>query len=255
MKKFRKVWTPEIHKWLIENKNEDRNILYQKFIEKFDIHDVTFTAFNNERSRIGATAYKNPHKSTFLRPIGTEALKKGYVRVKVAQPNVWVFKNVYVWNQNHPEDPVIPKKEMVIFLNGNIRDFRIENLQKIPREIASIFNQLGGVVKDHPEETLLHIKQAQVKHQLFNRARQFGLLRKNGRFLEDTRAYQRRKWAAMTDEEKQAERKRISDKQNERRKKLKLENPELYQEKLKKERERRKRLKERRRQQNDQSQN
>lgn len=255
MHKFRKVWTTEIDNWLIENKSEDRNILYQKFIEKFDIHDVTFTAFCNERSRVGATNYKMPHASTLSKPVGTESIKRGYVRVKIAQPNVWMYKNTLVWNQNHPEDPVIPKKEFVIFLNGNNRDFRIENLQKISREIASIFNQVGGVVKDNPEETLLHIKQAEVKHQLFNRARQFGLLRSNGRFLEDTRAYHRRKWDAMTDEEKQAERKRISERQKIARRKLKEENPELHQEKLRKERERRKRLNERRKQENDQSQN
>lgn len=243
MLKFRKVWTKEIDNWLIENRNINRSELYQMFLEKFKIDDVTFTAFCNERSRVGAVSYHAKHGSTLSKPLGFESQKHGYIRVKIAQPNVWIYKQNLIWNQHHPDDTVQKYTEMVIFLNGDKRDFRIENLYKIPRAIATLFNQAGGVVKDNPAMTVTHIKQAMVKHEIFNRARELGIIRSNGRFLEDSREYVKKKNEALTPEEKEAERQRRNKLARERREKLKLENPEAFQEKLKKERERRKKFK------------
>lgn len=36
------------------------------------------------------------------RPVGSFQMKKGYVRIKVAEPNHWMQYQRYVWEQNHP---------------------------------------------------------------------------------------------------------------------------------------------------------
>jgi hypothetical protein len=65
------------------------------------------------------------------RPVGSERIDKdGYAVVKVAEPNKWKLKHIAIWEQyNGP----VPKNHCVIFLDGNIRNFNIDNLALITR--------------------------------------------------------------------------------------------------------------------------
>lgn len=88
MKKFRKIWSGDKNAWITGHKDMDRREAYRMFLRGFpDASDVTETAFYNQRSRLGAVLYKNPHASTKCRPLYSEQEKKGYIRIKIAQPN------------------------------------------------------------------------------------------------------------------------------------------------------------------------
>lgn len=161
MTHFRKIWDKPKHDFLMQHREMKIADCYQLFLKTFpETQDVTLTAFKNERSRIGAISekYKNRlknHNSRAPKPLFSEHTKKNYVKIKVAQPNVWMFKHHYVWWQNTGHKPE-QKKETVIFLDGNIRNFDFNNLFLMPRCCIAIFNnpQLKlGLVPGNPELT------------------------------------------------------------------------------------------------------
>jgi hypothetical protein len=64
-------------------------------------------------------------------PIGTETITKdGYLKVKIAEPNKWMFKHHLVWQQCKGE---IPKGMIICFKDGNALNVSIDNLMMIDR--------------------------------------------------------------------------------------------------------------------------
>lgn len=55
----------------------------------------------------------------------------GYIWIKVAEPNIWKSKHTYIWEQYHKKE--VPDGMMVIFLDGNNRNFNIDNLMLISK--------------------------------------------------------------------------------------------------------------------------
>ncbi len=64
-------------------------------------------------------------------PIGSEHIVKGYVRVKVAQPNVWRQRAHIVWEQAHGRP--LPKGWIVRKLDGNPLNDDPANLEALSR--------------------------------------------------------------------------------------------------------------------------
>lgn len=239
MKHFRKIWDKQKHDFLMEHKEMKINDCYQLFIKTFpEASDVTPTAFRNERSRIGAISekYKNGsinHASKAPKPLYSEHKKKGYIRIKVGQPNEWMFKQHYVWWQNTGHKPE-PKKEMVIFLDGNNRNFDFNNLFLLSREAAGIFNNPFlhlGMIPGQPELTKINAMNAMLIVLTRKLGRKVGLVSEStGAFKDDSARKAREKIQQMTKEEREEyNRKRREYHQN-----LKQTNPEKYQEHMKK---------------------
>ena len=203
---FRKIWDKQKHDFLMDHKEDPIKECYRLFLQTFpEAHDVTETAFRNERSRIGAIAekYKN-HSSRKPKPLFSEHVKKGYVKIKIEQPNKWMFKHHYVWWQNTGHKPD-SKKETVIFLDGNNRNFDFQNLFLMPRDCIAIFNNNKlklGVVPDNPEATKINAMNAILIHKIFNAGRKAGLVSEaSGRFKSDMNKYQKNKMRNMTPEQ------------------------------------------------------
>ena len=78
-----------------------------------------------------------PHNTL---PIGSEHLETdGFIRVKIADPDIWEQKHRLIWQQaNRP----IEKDEIVVFLDGNRKNFDLSNLRCISRRIHSVINHL-----------------------------------------------------------------------------------------------------------------
>lgn len=239
MKHFRKIWDKQKHDFLMEHKEMKIDDCYQLFLKTFpEASDVTPTAFRNERSRIGAISikYKNGsknHASRAPKPLYSEHEKKGYIRIKVGQPNEWMFKQHYVWWQNTGHKPE-PKKEMVIFLDGNNRNFDFNNLFLITREAVGIFNNPNlhlGMIKGQPELTKINAMNAMLIVLTRKLGRKVGLVSEsNGAFKDDNARKAREKKQQMTkDEREEYNKKRREYYQN-----LKQTNPEKYQDHMKK---------------------
>lgn len=91
------------------------------------------------------TRFKKGHKPANYLPVGTERVSKdGYVIVKISdegtQHQRWKRKHVLIWEQaNGP----VPEGHVVIFGDGNRRNFDLSNLILVPREHLARMAKLG----------------------------------------------------------------------------------------------------------------
>lgn len=75
------------------------------------------------------------------RPVGSERISiDGYIEVKVAEPNKWRLKQRVVYEEAKGE---IPEGCPIIFLDGNKRNFDIDNLRCITRSELLYLNCNG----------------------------------------------------------------------------------------------------------------
>ena len=63
--------------------------------------------------------------------------KNGYIEIKIKEPDIWQSKHRYIYEQYHGK---IPEKHKVIFLDGNNRNFDIDNLKLVSSAEELIMN-------------------------------------------------------------------------------------------------------------------
>lgn len=83
-------------------------------------------------ARVKAACFKPGNEPVTRVPVGTERLRpnNGYWWRKVAEPNVWRQRAILVWEEHNGK---IPDGYLVLHLNGDSGDDRIENLQIVSR--------------------------------------------------------------------------------------------------------------------------
>ena len=176
MRKFRKIWTEETDGFLKDHKDLCRrgeyDTLLALFLERFPDSRVGRNALKTECSRIGITQ-KKPHSSTKARPLYSEQEKKGYVRIKVAQPSVWWSKARWVYVETHPWEDC-SERSNYIFLDGDNRNFAPDNIMRVRLCLMGIFNGMGGTGAT-PEETRLRLRLAELKWARNNLGEKLGL--------------------------------------------------------------------------------
>lgn len=96
-------------------------------------------AYDNPGSR--ATQFKKGNRPKTYLPVGSEVVRTdGYLAVKVADPNKWRLKHHLVWEAaNGP----VPRGHVILFLNQDKTDVRLENLTMIKRSRLAVVNQFG----------------------------------------------------------------------------------------------------------------
>lgn len=111
-------------------------LYYEKYGERmseYKVHDVKkryklYSGVSNKFQK-GNVYNKGYNK----RPIGSERLdERGNVRIKIAQPNKWVRKHIYVWEQHYGK---MPKGKCLIFLDGDKTNCDISNLQIVDKRV------------------------------------------------------------------------------------------------------------------------
>ena len=71
-------------------------------------------------------------------PVGSEVTdSSGYLRVKVAEPNVWEFKHKMLWEKHHGK---VPPGHVITFLDGNKTNFELSNLCLISTAENAVLN-------------------------------------------------------------------------------------------------------------------
>ena len=90
---------------------------------------------------------RTAHRSREV-PVGTEMDMKGYVKVKVREfperpqsNDNWVMKQRWVWEQAHGEP--VPPGHVVMFADGDKRNFDPANLVAVPRSCVGPLNSSG----------------------------------------------------------------------------------------------------------------
>lgn len=88
------------------------------------------------------TQFKKGHKPHNYVPVGSERVNgDDYVDIKIADPNKWRGKHLIVWEQHHVCS--VPKGHVVIFGDGNRRNFNPDNLILVTRGQLAIMNKRG----------------------------------------------------------------------------------------------------------------
>ncbi len=94
-------------------------------------------------------------------PVGSLKVNKGYVRIKVAEPNVWMQYHRYIWEQNHPGQSSAGKT--VIFLDGDTRNFSPDNLECVERSVIAVMLRLGHHQGMGRDERMAILTMARIK--------------------------------------------------------------------------------------------
>lgn len=227
--RFRKIWNDDTNGFILKNRDMvfQHKAFYEAFMKEFPDSEVTYCAFKNQCSRLGVVTKKNPHGACKCRPLYSEQVKKGYVRIKIAQPNVWVMKSKWVYMETHPWEDFSEPSEY-IFLDGNIRNFHPDNIERLPRKLQTLFIQFGGKA-DTPEVTRFRITQAKLKKALLDRGEQLGLVCRTGNtrtFIEDRNARQRARMKRLLQDDKFRE--EFNRKRREAKQRIKESDPERY---------------------------
>lgn len=88
-------------------------------------------------------------------PVGTISVKGDAQFIKIKEPNKWMLMSRYVWQQ---AGRTLKKGEVLIHLNSDICDNRLENLEKVTRNELVRLNYNKLISKD-PELTKLALTQ------------------------------------------------------------------------------------------------
>lgn len=136
-----KIFNEEHKKWIKENAAGIRNEkLTEMFNKKFNMNLTVgqikkFKGFNKISSGL---------KSCNL-PVGSERDSKGYLLIKIAEPNVWIEKHRYIYEKEYGD---IPKGHKIIFADGNKRNFELENLILVTDSEALLMNSNKLIFED-----------------------------------------------------------------------------------------------------------
>nr|WP_275901160.1 HNH endonuclease signature motif containing protein [Paenibacillus periandrae] len=129
-----------------------------------------------------ATQFKKGHKPHNYVPVGSERINgDDYVDVKIADPNKWRGKHQLVWEKNNGP---IPKGYVIIFGDGNRRNFDPNNLILISRGQLAIMNK-NGLIQNNADLTRTGIIMADIYRKIGERKRS----KRRGRRSTDSKGY------------------------------------------------------------------
>ena len=139
------VYTKEEDEWIMQNFQRDT---YDKLAVEFNTLFKTCITGKKIRTRCRSLNLKRDDSHVVIDnkkyKIGDEKVNGKYIRVKVKEyergsgwsdkkaNECWTTKQKYVWEQYHKEK--VPDDCQIVFLNGNTRDFNIENLYCIKKK-------------------------------------------------------------------------------------------------------------------------
>jgi hypothetical protein len=128
--------------------------------------------FNKGRKKywIGGeeTQFKKGNRPHNYKPVGTERVNADdYVDIKVADPNKWKGKHIIVWEEHNGP---VPKGSVVIFGDGNRRNFDINNLIALSRKQLYMMNK-NHLIQNDADLTRTNIIVADIIQKISDRKR------------------------------------------------------------------------------------
>ena len=162
------------------------------------------------------------------KPEFSEYICGGYVMIKIGEE--WKFKHIYLYEKYYND--TVKENEKVIFLDRNNRNFEKDNLFKVTKAESVIFNRWYNSAKTS-DDVLTAYLTIRLKQKRIEMAKANGLTNKAGRIIEDARESNRKY------ESKPEVKRRAAELMRERRRRIKTEDPERYEEMLRRNRERR----------------
>lgn len=105
--------------------------------------------------------FKIGHLPHTAKPIGAEKIDKdGFIKIKTAQPNIWKLKHHVIYENAYGEK--VKSDEKIVFLDGNKRNFKIDNLIKISQTEQMLLAKIN-TKSNNPEIRKTQINIAKIK--------------------------------------------------------------------------------------------
>ena len=105
------------------------------------------------KGRTPANKGKKMPNSQVRKPVGTEYTgPNGYVKIKIAEPDKWVPKQRYIWEQTYGP---IPDGYMVVFRDNNKQNVDISNLMLVSKPQGAVLNRHLGKYPVELKDTAL----------------------------------------------------------------------------------------------------
>lgn len=186
------LWTEEIDSFINSHlplkESVDKTMLLLAINERFGTHFTrnAFTTHCTDKQINLGLVTRKLKKNFNQRPLFSEQIKKEMVRVKVAEPNVWKQKQVYVYEKAH--NCKVPKGNVVVFLNCNTRDFSPENLYMLTRGELGVINRHFNGFSTNRDISMSYILQAKIKLARHKKAKEIGDLNSSNNIKSDAKA-------------------------------------------------------------------
>ncbi len=192
------LWTEEIDNFIRDRiplkEPCDKTMLLLAINERFGTHftkNALTTNCTTKKIELGIVSRKK-NRNPNQKPLFSENEKKGMIRIKVAEPNVWKQKQVYIYENAH--NCKVPKGNVVIFLNSNNRDFSVDNLYVLTRPELAIINRFFGGFSTDAEKSISYILRAKIMLARHQRAREIGDVNSSNAIKSDAKErYERNK--------------------------------------------------------------
>ena len=93
------------------------------------------------------TQFKKNNRPLNWVPVGSETVDRdGYLKTKIADPHKWKYKHRLIWEKHHGRP--VPPNHVIMFGDGNRRNFDPENLILVSRAQLARMNQSGLIKND-----------------------------------------------------------------------------------------------------------
>ena len=124
-----------------------RNKLNTGRTGRFEKGRATWNKGTKGLTKANVTSFKKGQKSHNYKPVGSERITKdGYCEIKVSDTGRrWRTKHVLIYEKHHGK---VPKGSAVIFLDGDKRNFDIDNLYLVTRSQLAMLNKNSLIQKD-----------------------------------------------------------------------------------------------------------
>ena len=124
-----------------------RNKLNTGRTGRFEKGRATWNKGTKGLTKANVTSFKKGQKPHNYKPVGSERITKdGYCEIKVSDTGRrWRPKHVLIYEKHHGK---VPKGSVVIFLDGDKRNFDIDNLHLVTRGQLAMLNKNNLIQKD-----------------------------------------------------------------------------------------------------------
>lgn len=124
-----------------------RNKLNTGRTGRFEKGHATWNKGTKGLTKANVTSFKKGQKPHNYKPLGSERITKdGYCEIKVSDTGRrWKPKHVLIYEKHHGK---VPKGSAVIFLDGDKRNFDIDNLYLVTRSQLAMLNKNNLIQKD-----------------------------------------------------------------------------------------------------------
>ena len=192
-----KYWhyTAEANEWLHQHSELTIKKLLPLFVALFpEYAGINAKTLQYHRYSIHASNAKGDGNAL---PLYTERKKKGQLKIKIAQPNVWENKSRWVYEETHPEELAdIGENDLFLFWDDNKMNYDPDNIFRISKADYMVCNRNGGLVGLSIPDKKLLIARVKLRRASLDAGEKCGLVSKSsgGRYFKDEEVERHKKY-------------------------------------------------------------